>query len=228
MQVKELQLHCQPLEAQLQFYRDTLGLPIVQQKENSFEVQIGSSLLRFVKGSENSYYHFAINIASFQADAALNWLQDRLEVLPYQGNKMVDFSNWNALAMYFYDPARNIVEFIARRNLALQQEGDFSPQSLFHISEVGLPTQDVEGISKQLQNTLNMQPFDGDMQRFGAVGDEKGLFIIVDQEEKTWIPPSDQAKPFPFQLRATTAEGKDFEARYHKIKGNWQLDLRQP
>lgn len=226
MTIKRLQLHCKPLQKQLQFYRDTLGLPIIRQEDNSFEVQIGSSLLRFVKGNEESYYHFAINIASFQAAAALHWLQSRVEILPYQGKKMVDFSNWNALAMYFYDPAKNIVEFIARRNLELQHKGNFSPQALFHISEIGLPTTNVKKCTEQLKDELGMHRYDGDLQYFGAIGDEEGLFIVVDQHEKTWIPPKDKALPFPFQLRATTAKGRDFDAHYRQVEGNWQLSLR--
>lgn len=227
MQIKELQLHCQNLALQLLFYRDTLQLPIVEQEAEQFTVQIGSSRLCFVQSTTPCYYHFAINIASFQAAAALHWLEERVELLPYKGNQLVDFKNWQALAMYFYDPAQNIVEFIARRNLELEHQGPFSPQALFHLSEIGLPTEDVAACCQQLQSQLQLPHFDGDLQRFAAMGTEEGLFIIVDQKEKTWIPPEDAALPFPFRLRAQQADGTSFEVLYQKQQDRWQLQLQK-
>ena len=126
--------------------------------------------------------------------------KQRTEVLPFHSAEIVDFKNWNAEALYFYDPAGNIVEFIARKNLKIESTQPFGPQSFQHISEIGLPVRDVRGTYHLLNEKCGLEKYSGDYERFCAIGTEKGLFITIDYRQKDWIPNGDIAYPFPFEV----------------------------
>ena len=50
-----------------------------------------------------------------------------------------DFSAWNADALYFLDPAGNVVELIARHSLPNASDAPFGPDAFLEVSEVGMP-----------------------------------------------------------------------------------------
>jgi catechol-2,3-dioxygenase len=84
----------------------------------------------------------------------------------------VPFPDWQARSAYYYDPGGNIVELIARE----RAPGD---ELLLEVSEVGLPVSDVGAAVEFLESELGLPEFDGDRERFSAVGDDHGLFIVV-------------------------------------------------
>ena len=65
------------------------------------------------------FYHFALLVPGDRFDAALAWARERVELLPDRetGEVVFDFTNWDARAVYFHDPAGNIVELIAHRGI---------------------------------------------------------------------------------------------------------------
>ena len=89
--------------------------------------------------------------------------------------------------MYFGDPDGNILELIARRNLANDAPGDFDASMLLRIAEFGLPTADPASTVSELERVLGLDIYDGDRQTFTAVGSETGLFIVVPIGRK-WFP----------------------------------------
>ena len=77
-----------------------------------------------------------------------------------------------------------------------------------------MPVADVLKTFENLKSNFNLDKYDGDYERFCAVGDENGLFIVVNYNDKKWFPQMDEAKPFPFEIIFENAEGKIFKLIY--------------
>jgi len=213
MKIKELKLYSNNLKEQKKFYTSLFGLELVNDTESSFTVKVGETLLSFTESDDYPYYHYAINIPSNQILQSAKWLSERIDILPYQGEEIVNFPNWNARSIYFYDADKNIVEFIARRNLNLDSNSNFASKSLFHVSEIGLPTNDVTGLFNKLNKDYSLEKYDCDLSKFCAVGDEYGLFIVVNYKLKKWLPAMDEVIPFPFEIKFDNSSGDSFNLR---------------
>ena len=190
MRINSLELQTVNLEIQCEFYRDTLDLPVELVGEKLC-VRAGWTDLTFVPSSSDNapLYHFAFNIPENQFDAALEWTAQRAGILADQAGETIFLSeSWNSISLYFKDPAGNILEFIARRDLRNSASGAFGSQHILCVSEIGLAAEDVPGLVDQLQNRLGISPFKGERSdTFTAVGDDEGLFIVV-QRGRIWRP----------------------------------------
>lgn len=200
MHFKKLALSCISQQDQKHFYTKTLGMPLKAESSKGFKLQVGTTELQFRESADFRPYHFAFNISSFQEKEALAWLKERVAILPFEGDELVDFKIWNAWSIYFYDADRNIVEFIARRNLNQNSPLPFGPHSLQEVSEIGLAVNDVASSYQLLNQKLGLTKFDGDLNRFCAIGGEQAMFICIDKNQKKWIPNNDQAHSSPFRV----------------------------
>ena len=145
--------------------------------------------------------HFAFNIPSNAINDAFIWLRRKTDVLDCEGQKIADFSNWKAKAIYFYDEDKNIVEFIARERIDIKSDVAFTPRSILSISEMAIATDDIETIYKFINQIKPISIFDGDFNRFCALGNDEGLFIIVDKNKKKWYPTDDEALTSDFIIK---------------------------
>lgn len=200
MKIQELTLYTSQLAAQKEFYGKGFGLPLLHESKESFGVQVGASVLNFVFKKNAKPYHLAFNIPSNQEVEALHWLQQRAQVLNYNGIELIDFVSWNAKSVYCYDPDRNLVELIARKNLFIENKDPFSSKALLNISEVGVPVTDIETCYNQLNELVETPVFDGDFDRFCAVGNEEGLLILINKLKRNWFPTNDRAYSTDFKL----------------------------
>ena len=200
MHLQLVQLNTQGLDSLKAFYTQTLGFSLTSEGQNSFAVQCGNSQLQFVQNPIAAYYHFAFNIPSFQIQEATNWLKNRTPILPGPTEEIVDFPNWNAQSVYFKDPAGNILEFIARKNLKIEHTNPFSVNSILNISEIGIPVLHIEKEFSKIQQQTDLPLYWGDLKRFSAIGTENGLFIVVDETNKTWYPTNIPANSFPMDI----------------------------
>lgn len=201
MKIEQLTLQTYVPRSLYLFYTKTLGLEGEHFDDGCFNITVGQSILRFKPCLSRVYYHFAFNIPSNQFESALAWLQERVEVLPNEeGELLVNFSNWNAFAIYFYDPAGNIVELIARKDLPQANSSVFDAGQILSISEVGLPVQTVKAASDKIMESAGLPFYSGNHKTFNAIGDPEGLFIVVDEEEKNWYPTSKIAQPNPVEV----------------------------
>jgi len=216
MKIKELKLYSNHLNEQKEFYVSLFELNLVKESASSFTVKMGDSLLSLIKSDDNPYYHFAINIPSNQIEGALQWLKQRVEILPFENEEIVDFVNWNAKSIYFYDASKNIVELIARKKLNINHNEEFSAKRFLHISEIGYPTNDVKKTYHLLNTNYNLDKYDCDEKRFCAIGDEYGLFIVVNYNLKKWLPTGDEALPFPFEIHFNNNSGKSYNLKIEK------------
>ncbi|MFK7799183.1 MAG: VOC family protein [Aureispira sp.] len=201
MYIQHLHLYTNNLQAQHHFYKTILELPTSALQTTTFEVRIGQSQLHFHHKKNATNYHFAINIPANKIKEAASWLADRVVIQPYQGEEIVDFDFWNAEAVYFYDKDQNIVELIARKNTQPVRDDAFGAAQWLGISEIGTPVEDVPALCHWLIKEGGLERYSGDLKRFAAIGDEEGLFIIINNKERKWIPNQDIAHTSPFEIQ---------------------------
>jgi hypothetical protein len=127
----------------------------------------GSTRLRFAPGPDVCS-HFAVNVGDFAEAVAWARGQDGAQWV----EEDVPFPSWRARSAYYYDADGNIVELIARE----RAPGD---ELLLEVSEVGLPVADVGAAAEFLEAELGLPHFSGNREDFSAVGDDRGLFILV-------------------------------------------------
>ncbi len=192
MHILELELQTNhPLKELAHFYTNLLSQIPVAQTEQHLMVQIGTTKLtfKFLESAHPSRYHFAINIPRNQFEEAKAWLSQQVSLITDKNGEGVFRSeSWHADMMYFYDPADNILELIARHTLNNESDVPFSAQSLLAISEIGIAAKDVPMQLAAIQKQIEVEPYlwSGN-EEFAPVGDEEGLFIMVKQG-RIWFP----------------------------------------
>jgi len=190
MKISELTLFTTNLEAQQHFYTQVLELPLVAAAAGTFTVKVGVSLLTFVTADRTHPAHFAMNISSYKIQQALEWIQKRTDILLCEGEPL-----------YFYDKDKNIVEFIARRDLDIINTHPFSTADVLSISEIGMVSEDNEALYHQINAMRPIEIYDGSFDRFCVLGNAEGLFILVNNAKKKWYPTLEDAFPADFHIR---------------------------
>ncbi len=202
---RSVTLYTNKLEAMQSFYTTILALPLIEQAQQQFTVQIGSSCLTFKRASQSASYHFAFNLPGNQIPAAKTWVQNRVNLNIENGKDEIYYKNFNADAIYFEDPAGNVVEFIGRRHR--QREGAFSSSSFLNISEASVTTPFVSDVGKALQTegipVLREAGIDPEGLNFLGVGD---CFIILVPPNRRWYFSTHLSGTFPLEL--TLQNGK--------------------
>ena len=227
MRLKKLTLFTKQLLKQFHFYNEILGFPIPSKGARYVEFLAGDSILRFEESTISTPYHFAFNVPSNQIHSSKDWLKKRTQIIVDDGVEVIPFDFWNAEAVYFYDADNNIVEFIARKNLKIESEEKFSPQSILNISEIGIPVNDIHPIFNRLNEELSLEMYSGNLERFSAIGDEEGLFIVINKKhKKTWFPTNDTPISSDFSAIIEN-RGKRYKIRFthqniytHELKPN--------
>lgn len=203
MNIKEIQLESADLAATAAFYNQLLGLPVHHKEEHSISFRLGTTLIRFDKTeSGKPVYHLAFDIPNNQLEAAYAWLKEKTTILPITtGTVFSEFERWNARSLYLCDYNGNILELICRLDLDNATAKPFGVSSLLYVSEIGIVTRDVPAMVQQIRDAYGLelyakQPADG---QFTVMGDENGLFIIV-QESRKWFPTQTEAYAFPTRI----------------------------
>ncbi|MEY4927720.1 MAG: Metallothiol transferase FosB [Bacteroidota bacterium] len=214
MLIQELQLHANDLSALKTFYCDSLGFKMVANNADNFTVQCGTSKLTFLKThliNAKPYYHFAFNIPSNQIKDAHNWLKTKqIEAMPTEIDEATNqpiyiaaFDAWQAEAVYFYDPAGNIVEFIARHEFSRPSSKPFSMENVISISEIGLVAveKDSKEYAAELREKYDLTSFQKGTNRtdFWALGADNGLLLAF-REGRKYFPTDLPAARFPLKV----------------------------
>ena len=139
------------------------------------------------------FYHFAFNIPENKILKAREW-QLKRTALSATPSQLVDenypkdirhFQHWNAHSVFFWDPAGNLVEYIARHDLKNRAEGEFSSSDLLCASEIAFIVQDTEAIANEIKSSFKMNQYRGGDENFRAVGDENGLLLVI-KKGRVW------------------------------------------
>jgi len=203
MKIQKLVLQTVYLQTLREFYSSILELPVQTTNDHEMVIVIGDSELIFseTKSSE-PFYHFAINIPSNKIEEARTWLRQKLKLIwieEYE-NDIAEFVTWRARSVYFFDPAGNILELIARSDLKNKSAQPFSSKQFLSISEVGLVFE--KSVFEQQTNALltdySLTYFDkqSPLPQFRAIGDDEGLFVVV-PSNRNWYPTESPSEIFP-------------------------------
>jgi catechol 2,3-dioxygenase-like lactoylglutathione lyase family enzyme len=184
-----------PLAKMKEFYHDVLGFRILDQQPHRLQIAAGLTRLCFAPAQPaegQPFYHFAFNIPENKIVAARNWQKERTELLPIPANlrdpaypdDVVDYRHWNAHSIFFFDPAGNVVEYIARHDLSNTAPGPFQSRDILYASEIGLIVDDVAHAASALKRIVGAGQYRGGDSQFVALGNELGLLLVMKRGRK--------------------------------------------
>jgi catechol 2,3-dioxygenase-like lactoylglutathione lyase family enzyme len=192
MRITRIELLAADLGAIEKFYGGVLELP-VSREGDIVSVAIGWSTLAFRAGDATpGAIHIAFTIPRNQFAEAKRWLAPRVQILSSGGTDelILDREPWHSKSLYFRGPDGIDLEFIARGNLPSDASEPFTGASLLCVSEVGRAISDVPAEVERLRRDLGILPFGDWVDEFAPVGDQEGLFILVN-EGRLWFPTTD-------------------------------------
>ncbi len=224
-----------PLAAMKAFYNDTLGLRVVAEGEDRLTIGAGRTRITFVAARPDAagdpdaarpdaaggpdtarpFYHFAFNIPENKILAARAWQLERSPLMPIPErlrdpafpDDVVDFSHWNAHSIFFLDPGGSVVEYIARHDLRNATPGAFGPDDILYASEIALVVDDVAATARTLRGVVGAEQYRGGDDRFIAIGDERGLLLVVRRGRTLNFHPEDPSKAARVFRTAATVRG---------------------
>lgn len=199
MKIEQLTLLSNDLVVQKEFYHKKLGFEILEDKPQLLSVKIGKSKLNFKYSESEVHYHFAFNIPRDAITHALAFFKPKIDLVSANGTTVMNFNHWNAKAIFFNDGNGNLAEFIARSTCDPMDGNDFNIDMVKNISEIGIPVSDIEPIFEAIHRNMGLDVYDGGIHRFCAIGNEEGLFICINKDNKTWYPIDKKAIPSPFE-----------------------------
>ena len=218
MKIQTVTLETPDLKPVTAFYQTALGLEVITAEPGMAHIRIGDSWLVFRENPASAgIYHFAFNIPCNQIREGMAWAEraGAAFIANEKGETQIDFSRWNAEAAYFFDPAGNIVELIARRDLQNESDQPFGPESLMGISEIGIVTDDVLAWNARAEAEFGILPFDKQKPSadFSALGTDMGLFIVVPEGRKWFLTDLPAAK-VPLEVHFENDRGEAFEIQF--------------
>jgi hypothetical protein len=147
----------------------------------------GETTIEFTAADGEPFYHLALLAPPDRFDELLEAAPAPLAARE-TGETVWDFSNWDAKAFYFHDPAGSIVELIAHNG----------------IDESGLSELGLVGEPKELAPPLlglGLELWDGTLDepaRLAFIG-ERGRTLILAPEGRGWLPTGRPAEPHPVE-----------------------------
>ncbi|WP_341202513.1 serine hydrolase [Planomicrobium okeanokoites] len=211
---KKVTLYTNKLNEVKGFYEYQLGFRIVEEDEFSFMLAIGESQLIFRESDRPAFYHFAFNIPGNQFTLAKGWASSRVELNRQEGMDEIYYSNFDADAFYFEDPAGNIVEFLGRRNT--DRMGNFTVDSLLNISEVSITTAHVAEVGKQIEDMdIPVRGNKGiDPASLNFLG-QGAAFILLVAPKRTWYFSKKKSEVHPVSIELTDGRQIDIDDGGH-------------
>ncbi len=193
--LSHLRLETAALDAMRRFYGETLGLPVLAQREDQFTVVAGGTRITFSRvasgdgqdaAASEPFYHFAFNIPEDKILAAHDWQRKRTPLIAAPErlcdarypNDVIDYAHWNAHSIFFWDPGGNLVEYIARHDLRNGAPGPFTSADVLYASEIAFVADDVPAMGRQIQTAFDLPQYRGGSDQFRAIGDELGLLLV--------------------------------------------------
>lgn len=211
-------LHTDQLKQLKRFYQNVLEMKMIDVSEERFTVQIGASQLTFQNGDQPAFYHFAINIPGNQFSQMKYWIKDKIQLNREGGIDEIYFPSFDADAMYFEDPAGNIIELIGRRKRDLF--GTLTSAAFLDVSEVGIVTPHLVDVGDDLQDF-------GIPLRHGTEINPKDVnflgrndtFIVLAPPNRKWYFSKQKSETYPLEITLTNGQ-------HIKLDKNGRIKLR--
>ena len=189
--IRSLELQTAPPLAKMkEFYHSTLGLRVAEDKPDRLTIDAGQTRVIFRPADKDHgqpFYHFAFNIPENKLLAAHKWQSKRTTLLPIPErlrdpkfpDDVVHYRHWDAHSVFFFDPAGNVVEYIARHTLKNAAAGAFGSADILYASEIAFVVDDVTAGVAGLTESVGVGPYKSTSDEFAALGDELGLLLVM-------------------------------------------------
>lgn len=198
-----------PLVEMREFYHNKIGFRVIEQSETKISFAAGATRLTFEKarpdqirgtggrGDGGPMYHFAFNIPQDKLLAARAWQLERTKLIDPRPDirdeslpsDVWHFRHWNAHSLFFWDPAFNIVELIARHTLPCKsaKPDRFSVTDIQCASEIGFVVDSAtqQAATRLLRDKLGLHEYPRGADPW-AMGDEHGLLLCLARKGQTW------------------------------------------
>ncbi|NIR51819.1 hypothetical protein GWN42_03230 [candidate division KSB1 bacterium] len=178
-----------PLAQLKRFYCEVLELPLLTEQSDEITVRAGETPVTFVPAGPESgepFYHLAFNIPENKILLARKWQKERTPLFqtpdnlcdPDYPDDVRHFRHWNAHSIFFFDPAGNVLEYIARHDLNNASTGPFTSADILYASEIGFTSDKVEATALELRRAFSLMQYRQGNDNFRAIGDEFGLLLV--------------------------------------------------
>lgn len=177
------------LDAMKEYYVNLLGMELVSHTNKELTIMGGQTPITFIKSEDagDPWYHFAFNIPENKILGARDWQLERTPLVPTPYNKIHKgypndvrhFRHWNAHSVFFWDPAGNLLEYIARHDMNNAKPGNFSRDDILYASEIAFVVDDQAAEAKLLNKYLDLAPYPTSNNFWWSMGDESGLLLCI-------------------------------------------------
>ena len=202
------------------FYRKTMGWA-VEKDAGKLSVQAGATRIEFSKApqGERPYYHIAWAIPSNRFEQGKAWLQERLKLLQGpDGRDEYHFTYARRRAVFFPDPAGNILELVARDDVGDKQHGRFTRDSILWVNHAGLTVTDMDAAIGSIRRELGLQTRGRPSPTFTTLGDGNRHVLLV-PTGRLWLPEMNrEAEIFPAELTLRGAQRAELEIEGHPYR----------
>lgn len=180
MRIAQIALASADPAAQADFWGGRLGLP-VRESGDAVEVVLQRSTIRFEPADDgiDPRYHFAINVPPGSIEDAAAWLGSRHEILEFHDDPDVEEGativrgDRGGLSFYFLDGGGSVVELMANPRIDDDLEGQFGPDSLLEIAEIGVASADTAATRAAIEETFGADVLWGGREAWRADGDRR-------------------------------------------------------
>jgi len=187
--ILSLRLQAPDLPAQAHFYGKVMGFPI-DRATDRLVVQTGGTELHFAPAAdgERPIYHVAWAIPANLLPEAKAWLAARTPLLRHpDGRDEFHFRSIRRRAVYFSDPAGNVLELISRELLDDRQQGPFALRHILYVNHAGLVVDDLPAAIRDLKRELGLVLRSEPTPSFVQLGDEHRHLVLVTRK-RLWLP----------------------------------------
>lgn len=219
MKILKIKLNVFHIEEMKSFYRDTLEMNVVREKDDFFIIQVGKTQITFIKATEIPFYHFAFRTGLSFYSYMYTKLNEQGLLLPNSEGQTSMY--WGGKQLYFKDPDGNILEILDRKNPYPDKMNRW-----YDVCEIGLPSEEVQNLSDFLHFVPNQNQSESDTFRF--FGDIEGNFVLV-KSGRPWYPTDLTATIHPISIEV---EGDHYQVIEHptlpyifKVKSPWTSDF---
>ncbi len=209
-----------PFAKMKEYYQGLLGFPVLAEEPKEITFGAGLTPITFVKATPEQgrpFYHFAFNIPENKLLAARKWQLQRTPLIltpshqrdPKFPDHVRHFRNWNAHSVFFWDPADNLLEYIARHDLknTAPDPEKFSTHDILYASEIAFVVDDQPVAATTLNKNLGLQVYPQGSSFWWAMGDELGLLLCIPRRK--WGTPPGKVKTFGVFPTQATIRGQN-------------------